>query len=562
MVVELYLMNLCEIRLYEYRKRKLCYRLLSFVMIHSLASKKQLAVLRQQFLQVSSSWAMDDYRAFVTFHTRLLPRLMDVERCTIYIMEMGSNRICSIYGTGLSKLQIEAPLDGSLVGKVIRSGKSLIENTLASSSGFHEDIAERTGFVSRNMLCCPIKSMTGNGVSGAVQLLNKNGNDPFTESDLQQLEEVAHYLSISIESIVLNQEIIRIADHLDKEVGRLNQDTVNGTVFIAESDSMRGVLDLVSIVSSTPVNVIIQGENGTGKELIARMIHEKSNRNKQPFVAVNCSCIPENLVETEFFGHERGAFTGAESSRKGKFEEANHGTLFLDEIADMPLVIQPKFLRAIQEGEGTRLGSNKISKYNLRLISATNKDINSEVTRGNFREDLFFRLFSVEIVVPPLRERREDILPLATHFLDETNRNFNKNVLGFSKQVLDLFEQYTWPGNVRQLRKEVERLVALTEDSALIFPDKCSRELSHFYETVQNAEAGEETSLCIPDHVKKLEKELIEKAMKKASGNKSQAAGLLGITRQGLLKKIKRYGVCKEQNKSQNRDQTANGGLV
>lgn len=509
----------------------------------SLTSQRNLAVLRQQFLQVANSWAMDDYRAFVTFHTRMLPKLMSVERCTIYIMDIGSNRICSIYGTGLREAQIEAPIEGSHVGKVISSGKSLIENNLANSSGYHEYMAEQTGFVSRSMLCSPINSRSGNGVSGAVQLLNKIDGTSFDRDDLLMLEEVAHYLSLSIESIVLNKEILRIADYLDQEVDRLEQNSVRGTVFIAESHAMREVLDLVRIVSATPINLIIQGENGTGKELIARMIHEKAGLHKQPFVAVNCSAIPENLVETEFFGHEKGAFTGADSARKGRFEEAENGTLFLDEIAEMPPQIQPKFLRAIQEGEGTRLGSSKLVKYSMRLISATNKDLSEEVKRGNFREDLFFRLFSVEIILPPLRDRREDILPLAVHFLEETNRLFSKKVPGFSTEILDLFEKYSWPGNVRQLRKEVERLVALTHDGDLIYPNKCSRELLHFYHSgiLEGNEGFGDYD--IPAQVKKLEMELIGRAIQKVGGNKSKAAELLNITRQGLSKKMKRFGL-------------------
>ncbi len=294
-------------------------------------------------------------------------------------------------------------------------------------------------------------------------------------------------------------------------------------------------------MSGTPINVIIQGENGTGKELVARMIHEKGERQKQPFIAVNCACIPENLVETEFFGHEKGAFTGAEHARKGRFEEADSGTLFLDEIAEMPLQIQPKFLRAIQEGEGSRLGSSKVMQYNLRLISATNKDLAREVKKGNFREDLYFRLFSVEIIVPPLRERKEDILPLALHFLEETNKLFSKGIPGFSTEIMNLFEKYPWPGNVRQLLKEVERLVALTDDGELLNPDKCSRELLAFYKSgkVQVLEAGFECN--IPEQVRRLEIKLIEKAMKESGGNKSKAAELLKITRQGLSKKMKRY---------------------
>ncbi|MBW2467068.1 MAG: sigma-54-dependent Fis family transcriptional regulator, partial [Deltaproteobacteria bacterium] len=288
--------------------------------------------------------------------------------------------------------------------------------------------------------------------------------------------------------------------------------------------------------------VLLLGENGTGKELIARMIHEASDRGDKPFVAVNCASIPEHLMESEFFGYEKGAFTGADHSRKGRFEEANGGTLMLDEIADMPLTIQPKFLRAIQEGEGSRLGSNKIIKYDFRIISATNKDLRKELEENRFREDLFFRLFSVEIGLPPLHKRKEDIVPLALGFLEEISRRFNKKIAGFSPELLNLFEDYSWPGNVRQLRSEVERLVALTPEGEVIGPEKCSRELLSATPVI---EQKEETlsSLSIPDQVKSLETKLIEKALADSNGNRVKAAEALGITRQGLHKKMKRYEI-------------------
>ncbi len=504
-----------------------------------------LTLLRQRLSQVAHSWAVEDYRAFVTFYTRMLPQLMAVERCTIYIMELGSRKICSIFGTGLDEQQIEPPLEGSIVGGVIRSGESSIDNYLNSHEGFHLHVAEQTGFTSTNMLCSPIKSPSGNGVIGAVQLLNKAGNALFGEEDLQQLEEVAHYLSIAIESIVLNQEILRIADYLNSEVDRLAQASVSGTLIVAESPEMREVLELVRIVSDTPINVLIQGENGTGKELIARMIHERGERRDGQFVPVNCACIPETLIESEFFGHEKGAFSGADAARKGRFEEAGGGTLFLDEIAEMPVQIQPKFLRAIQEGEGNRLGSNKIIRYDVRLISATNKDLAAEVKKGSFREDLFFRLFSVEIFIPPLRQRHEDILPLALHFLLMTNTKFKKNVLGFSEELIDLFERYPWPGNVRQLQKEVERLVALTGNGEVIGVHCCSRDLAAFQgrNSRRRAKDMNNSGYVMGDQVRSLEINLIQRALKETGGNKTQAAQMLQITRQGLLKKLKRYGL-------------------
>lgn len=510
-----------------------------------LASRTHLSLLQQRLSQVANSWAIDDYRAFVTFYTRMLPKLMSVERCTIFILDIESRKICSIFGTGLTERQIEPPMDGSIVGSVISSGRSHIDNYLELHDGFHLFMAEQTGFTCRNMLCCPIRSLSGNGVTGAVQLINKSGGALFDDEDLRQLEEAAHYLSISIESIILNQEILRIAGYLNCEVDRLGRTSVGGAMLIAESPAMREVLELVRVVSSAPIHVLIQGENGTGKELVARMIHESGERRSRSFVPVNCACIPETLIESEFFGHEKGAFSGAEVARKGRFEEADGGTLFLDEIAEMPLQIQPKFLRAIQEGEGNRLGSNRIIYYDVRLISATNKDLAAEVKNGAFREDLFFRLFSVEILIPPLRQRREDILPLAFHFLEQTQKRFKRKVLGFSEELIDAFERYSWPGNVRQLMKEVERLVTLTPDGSVIQPGSCSRDLVTFCDKVhkQHEVQGDCSGLVLDDQVRKVEIGLIEKALKEAGGNKTKAAGMLHISRQGLDKKLKRYNL-------------------
>ena len=504
--------------------------------------ENHLSLLRQRLSQVSSSWSVDEYNSLITFYIRLLPKWMQVERCTIFLKEPDTESLVSMYGTGLEKNVLEVPLEGSIVGQVLASGRSVIENDLHAKNGYHLLADEQTGFDSRNTLCTPITSVTGNGILGVVQLLNTRKNEPFGSLQQTELEEIAGYLSISIESILLNKKIIRIAEEFDSEVSRLEFDAVREGAFIAESPAMREVLSLVMVLRDTPVNVLIQGENGTGKELVAKMIHENAGKDGRPFVPVNCACLPEALVESEFFGHEKGAFTGADKSRKGRFEEASGGTLFLDEIGEMSLMVQPKFLRAIQEQEGCRLGSNVIIPYDVRIISATNRDLAEEVKTGGFREDLFFRLFSVEIEIPPLRERREDILPLALLFLEDTNRRFKKQVSGFSPDLLGLFEEYSWPGNVRQLLKEVERLVALTSDDLFMQVETCSRELRAFAETYSIEEMRKSSDeYSLPDQVTSLEKQLIHKAMKKTEGNKTQAARLLKITRQGLLKKIKRY---------------------
>ncbi len=511
---------------------------------HINTSESYLTQLKQKLSRLAGAWTIEDYHALTTFYSSFVPSLMKVERCTVFIMELGSKEICSIFGTGLERQKIKPPLTGSIVGGVISSGQSFLVNDLQGQAGYHLFMEEQTGFTCRNMICAPIKSITGNNVSGAVQLLNKLDGQDFTEGDLARLEEIAHFLSLSTESIVLNQEILTIATSLGQEAERLDKESINGVTLIAASRAMKEVLDLVRIVSKTPVNVLIQGENGTGKELIARMIHQHGERKDQPFLPVNCASIPESLMESQFFGHEKGAYTGANAARQGLFEEASGGTLFLDEIGEMPLVIQPKVLRAIQEGEGNRVGSNLTYKYDLRLISATNRDLSEEMQQGRFREDLFFRLFSVEITLPPLRDRKEDILPLSLHFLKLTNERFNKHIPGFSSAVLNLFEAYGWPGNVRQLQKEIERLVALTEEGQVIQVDQLSRELHSLYSTQKDTyHETTEGYLDLPEQIKRLEIILIEKAMRRTKGNKTQAAKLLAITRQGLDKKIKRHSL-------------------
>ena len=493
---------------------------------------------RMRLHYVNRAWTVKNYEALLRFFVHMVPRLMEAERCGVFIRDPHSDRVVSKLGTEIGEYEIEAPLDGSIVGHAISTGECVVENALERRPGFHQEADKQTGFVTRNLVCAPIQSLAGGKPTGAIEVLNKLDGKPFTDDDVALVKEVADYLSLALENILVNEEIIRISDQLDREVSTLRSAFLGDVPFVAESAAMRGVLDLVHMVSSTPVNVLIHGENGTGKELIARMIHNGGDRRSGPFVAINCAAIPENLMESEFFGYEQGAFTGAMGSRAGRFEEASGSTLFLDEVGDIPINMQPKFLRAVQEGEGSRLGSNRIMKYDLRLISATNSSLHSQVARGSFREDLYYRLFAVEIRVPSLRERAEDITPLALAFFDEVCRRYNKTLLGFSNDLLTLFERFSWPGNVRQLRREVERLVALTPEGQHLTADRCSPELLASANAPKAPKAGD---LSLPNRVRDLELELIHDALERTGGNRVRAAELLGITRQGLHKKLKRY---------------------
>jgi transcriptional regulator with GAF, ATPase, and Fis domain len=495
--------------------------------------------LKTRLEQVNRAWTINDYESLLKFYVGIVPKIMDAERCSIFIVEPGTERIWLKCGTGLREKEIKPPKEGTIVGNAISSGKWIIANDIERSA-YRTELASKTKFITRNLICVPIKSLTEQGIAGAIEVLNKHRGEQFTSKDGELLQEVADYLSMALENILLNQEILQISKRLNREIDKIWKEDID---FIAKSRVMQNVLNTVRVVSQSPVNVLIHGESGTGKELIARMIHKSSDRRDKPFVSVNCASIPENLMESEFFGYERGAFTGAVSNRKGRFEEADGGTLFMDEIRDMPLVIQPKFLRVIQEGEGYRLGSNEPIHYNFRIISATNKDLRKEVANGLFREDLFYRIFSVDIYIPSLRDRREDIVPLAMFFINNVSKRFKKKIAGFSPEVLNLFEEYPWPGNVRQLLHEVERLIALTPEEEPVSLIHCSQELQNWRNSRSIIDLKDKAALSLPAKVTELEIRCIKDTLLKTKGNKLQASKLLGITRPGLDKKIKRYNI-------------------
>jgi transcriptional regulator with GAF, ATPase, and Fis domain len=495
--------------------------------------------LKMRLEQVNRAWTVNDYESLLKFYIEIVPKIMDAELCSIFIVEPDTDRICLKYSTDLKEKEIVAPKEGTIVGEAISSEKFIIANDLEKSA-YHTELESKTKFVTRNLICAPIKSLTEKGIAGAIEVLNKNGGEQFTPKDGELLQEIADYLSMALENIQLNQEILQMSNWLNREIDKIWKEDIE---FIAKSSVMKNVLDTVRLVSKSPVNVLVHGESGTGKELIARMIHKGSDRKDKPFVSVNCASIPENLMESEFFGYEKGAFTGAVSSKKGLFEEADGGILFMDEIREMPMVIQPKFLRVLQEGEGYRLGSNKPVRYDLRIISATNRDLRQEVADSMFREDLFYRIFSVDIYIPPLRERREDIIPLTLFFINDVSKRFKKKTAGFSPEVLDFFEGYHWPGNVRQLLHEIERMVALTSEGDPVSLIHCSQDLQSRRNSYSITDIKSQPSFSLSEKIKEIEIGYIKDALLETRGNKLHASKLLGITRQGLNKKINRYKI-------------------
>ncbi|HEU4994009.1 MAG TPA: sigma-54 dependent transcriptional regulator [Gemmatimonadaceae bacterium] len=309
---------------------------------------------------------------------------------------------------------------------------------------------------------------------------------------------------------------------------------------VGHSAALQHAVTVARKVARHPSTVLITGESGSGKELIARLIHEAGPRAEKPFVAVNCGAIPEQLLESELFGHAKGAFTGAVGERSGLFEEADGGSLFLDEIGELPVALQVKLLRALQEGEVRRVGDNTPRAVDVRVITATSRDLEAEVRAGRFRADLFYRVNVVRVQLPPLRDRREDIPDLVRHFVSVFNKRLSLRIAGVTPAAMKLLMEYAWPGNVRELENVVERSMVLA-DGPQVGPE-------HLPDSVRSRNAvpasnEEELDLSVKRRTETLERNLIQRALRQTSGNRTRAARLLDLSHRALLYKIKEYGL-------------------
>jgi two-component system response regulator AtoC len=367
----------------------------------------------------------------------------------------------------------------------------------------------------------------------AVSAMKEGAFDYITKP--LNMEELRIILAKALEKRRLLSENIYLKKQLREKYSFEN--------IIGNSPSMQNVFRLMNRIIKTDSTVLIMGESGTGKEIVSKSIHFNSSRQDKPFVAIHCGAIPENLLESELFGHAKGAFTGAVRDKIGKFESANHGTIFLDEIGTMPLHLQIKLLRVLQEQEIERVGSNSTVKLDVRVIAASNLSLENEVKNGRFREDLFYRLNVIPLIVPPLRERKEDIVPLVRFFLGKYSHEMKRPAMTISRQAIEAMELYAWPGNVRELENALERLVALTESDSINIsdlPDNIRRQhgsmLSFSYELSENG-------LDLSSIVGEVERKIITQSLAITGNVKAKAASLLKMNRTTLVEKMKRLGL-------------------
>ena len=371
----------------------------------------------------------------------------------------------------------------------------------------------------------------------AVQAMNDGAYDylpkPFDNNELKQA------IARALEMRTLEQEKKVVGDDLRKNL--------HFGIIMGNSPKMLRIYDMIRQVSQTITNILITGESGTGKELIARAIHKESDRGDQPFVAVNCGGIPETLMESELFGHKKGAFTGATSDKKGLFEAAHKGTLFLDEIGEINIPIQVKLLRAVQTKMVRPVGGNEDAHVDVRIISATNRNLEEEVIEKRFREDLFYRLNVIEIRVPPLRERKEDLKLLAQHFLEKYSKEMGKDISKVSSYAIDLLQKYDFPGNIRELENLLERSVALTNTNILL-PDSLALS-THKRKGIESDRgglidlSGISHGISLDEVLDKVERTYIEEALGISGGNKQKATELLGINLRSLRYRLKKLNI-------------------
>lgn len=455
---------------------------------------------------------------------------------TVISEETGELHIEASNGLSAEGQRARYLLGEGITGRVVESGKPIVVPQVSREPMFLNRAGGRVNLDKRELtfICVPV--VVDRKPVGALGVDLRFHKDRDYDGELKLFRVVASMIAQAVKfNRLVQTERRRLMDeniHLREEL-RERYDFSN---IIGNSGPMRQVYEQVAQVARTNTTVLIRGESGTGKELIAHAIHYNSPRAKKPFIKISCAALPDSLIESELFGYEKGAFTGAQGRKKGRFEMAEGGTLFLDEIGDLNLSTQVKLLRVLQEREFERLGGTESVRVNVRLIAATNKDLEKAIADGTFREDLYYRLNVFAIFIPPLRERKPDVLLLADHFLERYSAEHGKNIRRISTPAIDMLMSYHWPGNVRELENTIERGVLVCDGSVV--------HGHHLPPTLQTAEASDTvTSISLTETVEAYEKDLIQDALKTTRGNRSRAAKLLNSTERIINYKVRKYGI-------------------
>jgi len=482
----------------------------------------------------------------------ILSSSMDMVRGIITILNPVNDEISIEVAHGISKSAMQKgkyKLGEGITGQVIKTGKAVSVPRISENPDFLNRTSSRKIEKDQDLsfICVPIKNK--NHIIGALSVdkaIKKSDGNSDVDFNLKKGEKLLTVIAEMIATQAIYLERLRTEkESLNAENKRLQAELEKNyriKSIVGNSNKMREVYQMIAQVAKSNATVLIRGESGTGKELVANSIHYNSHQTKQPFIKINCAALPANLIESELFGHEKGAFTGAIAQKTGKFELADKGTLFLDEIGSIEPETQAKLLRVLQEKEFERVGGNKTIKIDARILAATNKNLEEAVTEKNFRSDLYYRINVFPIYMPPLRERKTDILALADFFLEQYATVNNKKIHRFSTPAIDMLMSYHWPGNVRELENCIERAVLLCEDKDI--------HGYHLPPTLQTREDSDTPlDLSMENAVARLEKEMIIDALKYSKGHVSHAAKTLNLTVRKISYKAEKYDINPRQYK-------------
>ncbi len=504
-------------------------------MLRFAADREKLEVLFDIYARINSAYA--DIRGLLTQIVESATELTEGEASSLMLLNPENNKLyfeIALGPKGPSLKQYSVNMGEGIAGWVAEKNTSLIVNDVQNDARYYPDISQKIGFPTRSILAVPMR--VKDKLVGVIEIINKRGGKSFTEEDLQWLEIFSTQAAIALQNARSFQKVKNELSVLQDKV----QADQGWHTFIGESKIIKEKLAIARKAAETDSSVLLLGESGTGKELFAEQIHLASPRSGKPFIRVNCAAIPEALLESELFGHVKGAFTDAIADRRGRFELADGGTLFLDEIADMPLSLQGKLLRVIQSRTFERVGSSYSLQVNVRIIAATNHELEGEVAAGKFRADLFYRLNVLPIHIPPLRERKEDIPRLAEFFLRKHSRETKKQLTGFSDDAMEQLLSYSWPGNVRELENAVERAVVFSRDDRIQ-----AESLALNAGSAPGSEAYSERSLREALNIFK--KHFITKALESNGWHQTRTAKALAIQRSYLSKLVKELSIMKER---------------
>jgi Nif-specific regulatory protein len=468
----------------------------------------------------------------------VLERHHGMIRGAVTLLQEDSGELCieAANGIAASEQKVSYRLGEGITGRVVESGKPIVVPQISREPLFLNRAAQRKDLNKQELSFISVPITLSRKTVGALGVDLKFKRDRDYERSVKFLRIVG---SMIAQALKVHRLVEAERQRLLSENIQLRQELKERYDFsniIGNSGPMRQVYEQVAQVAHTNTTVLIRGESGTGKELIAHAIHYNSLRAKKPFIKVSCAALPDTLIESELFGYEKGAFTGAQSRKKGRFEMAEGGTLFLDEIGDLNLSTQVKLLRVLQEREFERLGGTETIKVNVRLIAATNKNVEKAIADSSFREDLYYRLNVFTIFVPPLRERKPDVMLLADHFLEKYSLEHGKNIKRISTPAIDMLMSYHWPGNVRELENTIERSLLVCDGNVI--------HGHHLPPTLQTAEAsGTVMSVSLTEAIEAYEKDLIQDALKTTRGNRAKAARLLNSTERIVNYKVLKYSI-------------------